>query len=82
MRAVVPAGEVLPAALELARRLGGGPTKAYAEIKRAVRRGAISDLSTVLAQEAAAQARLSLTQDHRRAVEDFLNKRRPEFQGR
>lgn len=82
VRAAVPVEEVLPAALELARKLAGGPTKAYAEVKRAVRHGAVSDLPTVLAQEGAAQARLAATQDHRRAVDDFLNKRKPEFQGR
>ncbi|WP_300015200.1 enoyl-CoA hydratase-related protein [Pseudonocardia sp.] len=82
VRAVVPGEEVVPAALELARRLAAGPTLAYAEVKRAVRRGAVSDLPTVLAEEAAAQARLAATEDHRAAVDDFLHKRRPEFRGR
>jgi 2-(1,2-epoxy-1,2-dihydrophenyl)acetyl-CoA isomerase len=82
LRAVVPAAEVLPAALELARRLAAGPTKAYAEVKRAVRLGAVSDLSDVLAGEGAAQARLATTQDHADAVADFLAKRTPTFQGK
>lgn len=82
VREVVPAEEVLPAALELARRLATGPTLAYIEVRRAVRAGAVSDLPEVLAQEGAAQARLALTQDHAGAVDDFLNKRRPTFQGR
>lgn len=82
VRAVVPVEEVLPAALELARKLAVGPTKAYAEVKRAVRHGAVSALPEVLAAEAAAQSRLAATQDHRAAVEDFLNKRRPTFLGR
>jgi 2-(1,2-epoxy-1,2-dihydrophenyl)acetyl-CoA isomerase len=82
VRAVVPVEEVLPAALELARRLAGGPTRAYAEVKRAVRCGAVSDLPAVLAEEGAAQARLARTEDHRGAVEAFLAKRRPEFRGR
>jgi 2-(1,2-epoxy-1,2-dihydrophenyl)acetyl-CoA isomerase len=82
VRAVVPAGEVLPAALELARTLAAGPTKAYAEVKAAVRLGAVSDLPTVLAAEARAQARLAATEDHVAAVGDFLAKRRPTFQGR
>lgn len=82
LRAVVPAAEVLPAALELARRLAAGPTRAYAEVKRAVRQAAVSDLPSVLAAEAAAQARLAGTADHAAAVEDFLHKRRPSFVGR
>lgn len=78
VRAVVPAGEVLPAALELARRLAAGPTKAYAEVKRAL----AASLDDVLAGEAAAQERLALTADHVGAVEAFLEKRTPTFEGR
>jgi 2-(1,2-epoxy-1,2-dihydrophenyl)acetyl-CoA isomerase len=77
----VPAGEVLSAALGLARRLAAGPTRAYAEVKRAVRAGAVAELPAVLAAEAAAQARLASTKDHAAAVEDFLAKRRPTFTG-
>jgi 2-(1,2-epoxy-1,2-dihydrophenyl)acetyl-CoA isomerase len=82
VRTVVPREEVLPAALELARRLATGPTKAYAEVKRAVRHGAVSDLADVLAAEGAAQARLATTRDHAAAVDDFLHKRTPTFDGR
>lgn len=82
VRAVVPAEEVLEAALTLARRLAAGPTLAYAEIKKAVAIGAVSPLDTVLAAEAAGQARLGVTADHREAVEAFLEKRTPVFEGR
>lgn len=81
VRAVVPAAEVVPAALELARRLAAGPTRAYAELKRAVRFGAVHDLPDVLEGEAAAQIRLAGTRDHAAAVADFLAKRRPTFTG-
>ena len=81
VREVVPAEDVLGTALALARRLATGPTKAYVEVKRAVRFGAVNDLPDVLAGEAAAQARLAATQDHGAAVEDFLAKRRPTFRG-
>ncbi|HXV94233.1 MAG TPA: enoyl-CoA hydratase/isomerase family protein [Pseudonocardia sp.] len=81
VREVVPGAEVVPAALALARRLAAGPTRAYAEVRRAVRFGAVNDLPAVLAAEAAAQARLATTRDHTSAVEDFLAKRRPTFQG-
>jgi 2-(1,2-epoxy-1,2-dihydrophenyl)acetyl-CoA isomerase len=78
---VVPAAEVLDAALLLARRLARGPTRAYAEIKHALALGAVSPLETVLDAEAAAQARLGVTADHRGAVEAFLVKERPAFEG-
>jgi 2-(1,2-epoxy-1,2-dihydrophenyl)acetyl-CoA isomerase len=82
VRAVVPADEVLPAATDLARRLAAGPTKAYVEVKQAVRLGAVATLPEVLAAEGAAQARLAVTADHAGAVEAFLAKRRPTFEGR
>lgn len=81
VRAVVPAAEVLDAALGLARRLAAGPTRAYAEIKAALALGAVSPLDVALEAEGAAQARLSGTSDHRDAVEAFLAKRRPTFRG-
>jgi 2-(1,2-epoxy-1,2-dihydrophenyl)acetyl-CoA isomerase len=82
VRTVVPADEVLDAALELARRLAAGPTRAYAEVRRAVRSGAVAPLEQVLADEAAAQARLAATDDHVQAVAAFLDKRKPTFEGR
>jgi 2-(1,2-epoxy-1,2-dihydrophenyl)acetyl-CoA isomerase len=82
VRSVVPADEVLATALELARQLAAGPTRAYAEVRRAVRYGAVAPLPDVLAAEAAAQTRLAITADHLQAVEAFLAKRRPTFQGR
>lgn len=82
VRAVVAVDQVLDTALELARRLAAGPTLAYAEIKKAVAIGAVSPLDTVLEAEGAAQARLGVTRDHKEAVEAFLAKRRPTFEGR
>jgi 2-(1,2-epoxy-1,2-dihydrophenyl)acetyl-CoA isomerase len=81
LRAVVPVDEVLPASLELARKLAAGPTRAYAEIKQAVAFGMVSPLEAVLAGEGEGQARLGLTRDHQQAVEAFLAKRRPDFEG-
>jgi 2-(1,2-epoxy-1,2-dihydrophenyl)acetyl-CoA isomerase len=82
VRAVVPADQVLPTALELARRLAEGPTAAYAEIKEALALGAEASWETALQAEGAAQARLGLTRDHAGAVEAFLAKQRPRFEGR
>ncbi len=82
VRAVVPAGDLLGTATELAGRLAAGPTQAYAEIKRAVWAAAGASLPDVLAGEAAAQSRLGRTRDHAHAVESFLAKSRPSFEGR
>lgn len=81
VREVVPVGDVRETALVLARRLAGGPTLAYAEIKNAIALGAVSPLADVLANEGAGQARLGVTRDHQEAVEAFLAKRRPVFDG-
>jgi 2-(1,2-epoxy-1,2-dihydrophenyl)acetyl-CoA isomerase len=81
VRAVVPAEEVAHSALVLARGLAAGPTRAFAEIKKALALGAVSSLDTALAAEAAAQTRLAGTRDHRGAVEAFLAKQQPTFEG-
>jgi 2-(1,2-epoxy-1,2-dihydrophenyl)acetyl-CoA isomerase len=81
VRAVEPPEQVLDAALELARTLAAGPTLAYAEIKKALALGAVMPLDEVLAAEGAAQARLGQTKDHVGAVEAFLAKQRPTFEG-
>jgi 2-(1,2-epoxy-1,2-dihydrophenyl)acetyl-CoA isomerase len=75
----VVAPEELAAETEaLAAKLANGPTLAYVEAKRAM---AIS-LESVLSAEGAAQARLGVTEDHRNAVDAFLAKETPKFQGR
>lgn len=82
VRDVVPAEQVLETALVLARTLATGPTRAYAEVKSAIRFGAVNELPAVLEHEADAQARLATTADHQRAVADFLAKKKPTFEGR
>ncbi|GAB3278529.1 enoyl-CoA hydratase/isomerase family protein [Kineosporia babensis] len=76
---IVPTGQVQQHARETAARLAAGPTLAYAETKKLIDTAA---LTTVLHNEALAQARLGLSTDHRAAVEAFLAKRRPSFEGR
>lgn len=79
---LLPADEVLPAALELAGRLAQGPTAAYAATKRLLVDAAAGGLGTALQSEADEQAALGSTEDHRGAVSAFLAKERPRFQGR
>jgi 2-(1,2-epoxy-1,2-dihydrophenyl)acetyl-CoA isomerase len=73
---------VLPAAQEFAARLAAGPTVAYGAIKRQLAIGDTGTLSDALAAEDQAQTICGATADHRNAVEAFLAKRKPEFQGR
>jgi 2-(1,2-epoxy-1,2-dihydrophenyl)acetyl-CoA isomerase len=79
---VVPDGEAATEGLALARRLAAGPTAAYREVKAVLRIAATADLTTVLESETAAQMRLGMTEDHRAAVQAFLERRTPTFDGR
>lgn len=79
---VVPAQDVLTTAQALAARLAAGPTAAYAESKRLLAAAAAgASMDDILTAEAAAQARLGCTTDHRDAVTAFLERRKPEFTG-
>lgn len=82
VREVVAAEDIRETAVSLARKLAAGPTRAYAEVKAALRLGATATLDEVLDAEAAAQARLGVTRDHQAAVQAFLAKERPTFEGR
>jgi len=68
---------------ELAGTVARGPTAAFLESKRIVRR--ISDQATsltdVLAAEAAAQGRASRTHDYQDGIAAFQEKRKPSFTG-
>jgi 2-(1,2-epoxy-1,2-dihydrophenyl)acetyl-CoA isomerase len=78
---VVPADEVLATASATAERLAAGPTLAYAETKRLLATGFDRTLVDTLGEEAVAQARCGMTQDHIGAVSAFLNRERPTFTG-
>nr|WP_306440692.1 enoyl-CoA hydratase-related protein [Actinomadura fibrosa] len=79
---VVPADELAPAAVELARRLAAGPTVAYGAVKAALDHAASSDLASALEKEAVLQDLCEKTADHRNATEAFLKKQQPSFEGR
>lgn len=66
----------------LARRLAEGPTRAYAEIRKAIRASFDHDYETQLALEGAGQGRLDKTRDFAEGVAAFLDKRAPVFEGR
>jgi 2-(1,2-epoxy-1,2-dihydrophenyl)acetyl-CoA isomerase len=74
--------QVVPSAVDLARRLAAGPTIAYAQIKRQLLVGGEATLAEALEQEAIAQAVSGATADHRDSVTAFVAKRPPVFTGR
>ncbi|MBP2231661.1 enoyl-CoA hydratase/carnithine racemase [Azospirillum agricola] len=78
---VVPAGELLPAARALARRIAVNPPHAVRMTKRLLREGRHVRIDTLLEMSAAMQALAHATADHREAVDAMLSKRPPSFTG-
>lgn len=76
---VVPRGESLAAATELASRLARGPSFALEITKDALNREAHMDLESALEAEARIQAALMLHPDFRESYEAFVQKREPDF---
>ena len=79
---VVPDGEVLPHALEIARRIAALPPLAVAAIKEAVLVGADLPLEAALNLEAQTFQKLFATEDRTEGMRAFLEKRKPDFKGR
>ena len=75
------AEDCVAAALDLATRMASGPRSAYPAIKALLRLAASADFEEVVAMETETQERLGHTWDHREAVEAFLEKRAPRFEG-
>lgn len=78
---VVPADQLLMAANELAQRIAANPPHAVRLTKRLMREAMHTRLDTLLEMSAAFQALSHKTDDHREAVEAFLEKRSPSFKG-
>ncbi len=79
---LVPAAELMSSAAEFAAKLAQGPTLAYASIRQALAFSAGHDLPTSLEHEAELMARTGASLDHMAAVEAFLSKTPPKFEGR
>ncbi len=76
---VVPEGESLEAATELARKLARGPSFALEITKDSLNREASMDLAGALEAEAQIQAALMLHPDFRESYDAFVEKRDPRF---
>jgi 2-(1,2-epoxy-1,2-dihydrophenyl)acetyl-CoA isomerase len=79
---VVPDEEFGGRVHEVAARLAAGPTVAYGAVRRAVAYSSTHDLESSLAYEAELMALTGATADHAAAVQAFLAKQRPVFEGR
>lgn len=76
---VVPQGQVLEAALEMAGRIAQNPPLALANIKRAIVKGWEMPLRAAIAYEAELFAATWDSADHREAEQAFVEKRPPQF---
>ncbi|MDG5776357.1 enoyl-CoA hydratase-related protein [Haloarculaceae archaeon H-GB2-1] len=68
-------------ASELIDRIASGPTAALSTSKRLLQQSQDSSLETAIRNEAAAQATLLESEDHREGATAFLEGRDPEFEG-
>ena len=79
---VVPVEQLAEEVAGLARRLADGPTAAYGAIRRSVEHAAGHSFTEALDFEAEMMAMTGQTRDHHAAVAAFVEKRKPEFEGR
>ncbi|NMO01452.1 SnoaL-like domain-containing protein [Gordonia sp. TBRC 11910] len=79
---VVPAAELRTHALAKAHRLAAGPTKAFGRQRRLLRETWHNSLSDQLRAESEGVEFTGSTRDAQQAIAAFLDKQRPEFEGR
>jgi enoyl-CoA hydratase/carnithine racemase len=81
-REVVPAGELIDAAVAFAEELAGRPPIALGQSKQLVNESFDVGFERALTDATRAQRICSQTADHEEAVSAFQEKREPEFEGR
>jgi 2-(1,2-epoxy-1,2-dihydrophenyl)acetyl-CoA isomerase len=79
---VVPADALAEEVRQMARLLARGPTVAFGAIRRCVAHSAGHDLEASLSFEADMMSLTGATEDHRNAVDSFVAKTKPVFEGR
>jgi 2-(1,2-epoxy-1,2-dihydrophenyl)acetyl-CoA isomerase len=78
---VVPDAKLMEEARSLAGRLAGGPTRSYANSKRALNNSVLKIMEEQLELEADIQSEMAKTDDFTEGVRAFVEKREPRFQG-
>ena len=79
---VAPSGQAFTRALEVAREIAGMPPIAIAQIKEIVNAGLNAPLDTALALERKAFQLLFATRDQKEGMRAFLEKRKPNYEGK
>jgi len=79
---VVPDEELAAEVAALAGKLASGPTLSYASMRQSVNYAASHDFASSLAFEGEKMNLTGASADHRRAVDAFLAKEKPSFEGR
>jgi 2-(1,2-epoxy-1,2-dihydrophenyl)acetyl-CoA isomerase len=79
---VVPDEEFAAEVTALATKLAAGPTLSYASIRQSVNFSSTHDFASSLAFEGEKMNFTGASADHRRAVDAFLAKEKPTFEGR
>ncbi len=78
----VPKDQLEETVQKYIKKYAQGPSVAYAQIKRLLLSVNYQELNACMQNEVEAQYVCSLTEDHREAVDAFVEKRKPTFQGR
>jgi enoyl-CoA hydratase/carnithine racemase len=78
----LPANDVMPAAMEMARTIAGNAPIAVRETKLAIRRGLALEVREAARAEAVIQAQTVASDDCREGIAALLGKRDPVFTGR
>jgi len=78
---VVPPDMLFDTAMEWARQIASGPSKAFAEIKALLHTAVQGQLEVQAELERQALVRVASTRDHAEGLAAFLEKRTPQFKG-
>ena len=79
---IVPAGQALARALDIAREIAAMPPISIMQIKEIVNAGLNAPLETALMLERKAFQLQFATRDQKEGMQAFLEKRKPKFEGK